>query len=99
MLFSVYNMIAQHCPTRVTAQEHLFFQVHMICSQSSVDLKVSRGGAVLPASQGLNDSRATQRARSLPVEPQTQALLAEHVLQRNIMYTHIFTTEKKKMHS
>lgn len=96
MLLSVYNMIARHCPTRVTA---LVFQVHVLRSQSSVDLKVSRGGAVFPASQGLNDSRATQRARSLPVEPQTQALLAEHVLQRNIVCTHIFTTEKKKMHS
>lgn len=41
---------------------------------------MSRGGAVLPASQGLDDSRATQRTRSLPVEPQTQAVLTEHML-------------------
>lgn len=61
----------------------------MLC-RSSVDLKVSRGGAVLPASQGLNDSRATQRTCSLPVEPQAQALLAEHVLQTNIMYDECF---------
>lgn len=52
----------------------------MICCQSLVDLEVSGGGAVLPASQGLDDSRATQRTGSFPVEPQTQALLAEHML-------------------
>lgn len=75
------------------------FQVHQICSESSVDLEVSRGGAVLPASKGLNDSRATQRARSLPFEPQAQTLLAEHVLQRNIIHTYVSfsETEKKKM--
>lgn len=49
----------------------------------SVNLEVSGGGAVLPAAQGLDDGGATQRARPLAVEPQTQAVLAEHVLQRN----------------
>lgn len=49
-----------------------------------VDLEVSRGGAILPASQALNDSGAAEWTRSLSVEPQTQALLAEHVLQKNI---------------
>lgn len=65
-------------------------RVHVICCQRSVDLEVSRSGAVLPASQGLNDSRAAQRACPLPVEPQTQALLAEDVLRMKIMYTYNF---------
>lgn len=48
--------------------------------QSLVDLDVGRGGAVLPAVQGLYDCRSTQGARSLTVKPQTQALLTEHML-------------------
>lgn len=42
---------------------------------------MSGGGAVLPATQGLDDGGATQRARSLPLEPQAQAVLTEHVLE------------------
>lgn len=49
--------------------------------QSLVDLDVGRGGAVLPAVQGLYDCRSTQGARSLTVKPQTQALLTEHMLE------------------
>lgn len=41
---------------------------------------MGRGGAVLPAAQGLHGDRAAQRTRLLPVEPQAQALLTEHVL-------------------
>lgn len=48
---------------------------------SSVNLEVGRGGPVLPAPQALGDGGAAQRTRPLPVEPQTQTLLTEHVLE------------------
>lgn len=64
------------------------------CRHSSIYLEVSRGGAVLPAAQGLDDGGATQRTRSLPVEPQAQALLAEHMLRREHV---VFSTKKFKM--
>lgn len=41
---------------------------------------MGRGGAVLPAAQRLHGDRAAQRTRLLPVEPEAQALLTEHVL-------------------
>lgn len=41
---------------------------------------MGRGGAILPAAQGLHADRAAQGTRLLPVEPQAQALLTEHVL-------------------
>lgn len=46
----------------------------------SVHLEVGGGAAVLPAAQRLHGHRAAQRTRLLAVEPQAQALLAEHVL-------------------
>lgn len=69
----------------------------MIRCHRLVDLEVSRGGAILPASQGVNDCRAAQWTRSLPVKPQTQALLAEHVLHKNIMYMHMFHFDDREV--
>lgn len=42
---------------------------------------MGRGGPVLPAPQVLGDGGAAQWTRPLPVKPQTQTVLTEHVLQ------------------
>lgn len=47
---------------------------------SLVHLQVCRGGPILPATQGIHGNRAAERAGALPVQPQAEALLTEHVL-------------------
>lgn len=61
--------------------------------RSSVHLEVGRRAAVLPAAQALDDGGAAERTGSLPVEPGTQALLTEHVLQGNTGAVGIFSRE------
>lgn len=62
----------------------------------SVDLKVSGGGAVLPAARRLHDDGAAQRTRPIAVEPQTQAVLAEHMLQdRKMTFVEVETANER----
>lgn len=56
----------------------------------SVDLKVRRRGAVLPAAWRFHDDRTAQRTRPFPVEPQTQTVFTEHML-KNKSHTHTHT--------
>ena len=71
----------------------------LIWNVSLVDLEVSRGGAVLPAAQRLDDSGATQGTRPLPIEPQTQAVLAEHVLRKNIKHHIQLQTDREAINA
>lgn len=41
---------------------------------------MSRGGAILPATQGFYRDRTTKRAGLLPVKPEAEAFFTEHML-------------------
>ena len=79
----------------------VFAGAHPPRGRGSVYLEVSRGGAVLPAAHGLDDGGAAQWTSSLPVEPQAQALLTEHVLHKqhhvSLLKSAVNTLAKKKI--
>ena len=52
-----------------------------VLAEESIDLQVRGGGAVPPLVHLLCDDGAAQRAALLPVEPQRDALVTEHMLQ------------------
>lgn len=49
-------------------------------SSALIHLEVGRSGPVLPAAQRIHGHRAAERAGALPVQPEAETLLTEHVL-------------------
>lgn len=72
---------------RVVSSNRVTVEMFFFCARPPrnnwrwlIDLKVRRGGAILPAAHRLDDCGAAQRARPLSVEPLAQAVLAEDML-------------------
>lgn len=59
--------------------EHAW-EPRVLVFQSLIHLEVSRSGPVFPAAQGVHSNRAAERAGALPIQPEAEALLTEHVL-------------------
>lgn len=72
--------IKGYCQSTIS---HYYSTLYMesCVKDSSINLEMGRGGPVFPAPQALGDGGAAQWTRPLPVKPQTQTVLTEHVLQ------------------
>ena len=90
------SAIKAHAPNTHSKHTHISLTMSegvkkRALGEESIDLQVRRGGAVPPLVNLLCDHGAAQRAALLSVEPQRDALVAEHMLQRARTHTHTHT--------